>query len=139
MKARFLRTAPVFFHAVVFTCLIGADIFEAATFSVEITNLSLPTGWSLADFGPATYTLAADGSAPFSTLMRASFITADTIFLGETAFLDYEALLLGTDQRWQGQMGIEVVPEPSFTLALAAVLAALWLCRIRAVKAPFHK
>lgn len=30
MKARFLRTTPWFFHSMVFSCLIGADIFAAS-------------------------------------------------------------------------------------------------------------
>src|SRR6185369_8403537 len=30
MKARFLRMAPLFFHFVVFSCLIGPDIFAAS-------------------------------------------------------------------------------------------------------------
>jgi hypothetical protein len=106
--------------------LLASDIFGPATFRTQITNLSLPSGWSLANFSPFVSTLAADQTAPFSVLMQAAFTTAPTISPGEVAFVDFDAVLQGTDQRWEGELGIEVTPEPStFTLLSIGALGLL--------------
>ncbi len=95
-----------------------------ATFRFEIDDLSLPPGWSLAEFDPdpgALFELSPDTRLN----LNVAFDTVPQLFAGDFASVDYTLIDVDDDIRYRGNYAVLVVPEPDSSRLVAVSLLIL--------------
>lgn len=96
------------------------------SFLVQLSDASVPSGWTLESLGPDRFTLDVEQSQ----FMSASFSTLAGGKVGDTALVDFTILALdipGGNGAYRANIGVQVVPEPSIVALLTGGLAVLLL------------
>ena len=91
---------------------VAADYGRQADFFIDVTDQSLPQGWSLAGFDPSPgtpFTFSFGQSEPIGVSFTSPFPTQ----VGDTAFVDYDFVQPDLGFRFHARSGVEIIPEVS--------------------------
>ena len=95
-----------------------------ADFFIDVTEQSLPPGWSVAGFDPSPgspFTFSFGQSQPISL----SLTSAGPTSVGDVGFIRYDFVQPDVDFRFHAESGVQIVPEPATCLLLFAGLIGM--------------
>ncbi|PWT73747.1 MAG: hypothetical protein C5B46_05050 [Proteobacteria bacterium] len=97
------------------------------TFNLQPTGLQVPTGWTLEDLGPSSFSLHAGESES----IHATFLVPAGGARGEQAFADFAITpdIPGVTTVYRSSLGVNVVPEPFSVVFILAGLVVAGLAR----------